>query len=286
MTFRIIYDGIEQDSIYNRRTHQPPARRNNSGRTARARAWDYGPSPWHQYAYPHSALPPPPPAYIEPIFQRPLAYQENRGHAVYREARHSVRPARARHVAGTGSDLGARHRPPRSGTDRDGPKVCIPLSSGPRLVAFYPNYSIPLSDSAMNAPRCFSLVTQLEGVRLEQGASAFSLYSMWQPVIEERAQSYLPTQPEDVAIQRHNILSQLRDLSQRTRYLHAAMTNDMGTTTRGSQSMRYPPLTFAEKSTQSVTRAPHGSLRSSIDSHHPEELGPEVHRDNNTNGQR
>nr|WOZ17740.1 movement protein [Carrot mottle virus] len=167
-----------------------------------------------------------------------------------------------------------------------GQKVCIPLSLGPRLVAFYPNYSIPLSDSAMNAPRCFSLVTQLEGVRLEQGASAFSLYSMWQPVIEERAQSYLPTQPEDVAIQRHNILSQLRDLSQRTRYLHAAMTNDMGTTTRGSQSMRYPPLTFAEKSTQSVTRAPHGSLRSSIDSHHPDELGPEVHRDNNTTGQR
>nr|AHA85541.1 ORF2 [Carrot mottle virus] len=130
MTFRIIYDGIEQDSIYNRRTHQPPARRNNSGRTARARAWDYGPSPWHQYAYPHSALPPPPPAYIEPIFQRPLAYQENRGHAVHREARHSVRSARARHVAGTGSDMGARHRPPRSGTDRDGPESVHSLVFG------------------------------------------------------------------------------------------------------------------------------------------------------------
>nr|UVK78456.1 MAG: cell-to-cell movement protein [Pastinaca umbravirus 1]UVK78473.1 MAG: cell-to-cell movement protein [Pastinaca umbravirus 1] len=155
-----------------------------------------------------------------------------------------------------------------------GQKVCIPLSTGPRLVAFYPNYSIPLSDSAMNAPRCFSLVTQLEGVRLEPGASAFSLYSMWQPVIEERAQSYLPTPPEDVAIQRHHIISQLRDLSQRTRYLHAAMTNEVGTSARGSQSMRYPPLTFAEKCTQRVIPA-QGRLQFATDNHPPQEEGVE-----------
>nr|SCO64867.1 Cell to Cell MP [Wild carrot mottle virus] len=129
-------------------------------------------------------------------------------------------------------------------------KVCIPLSSGPRLVAFYPNYSIPLSDSAGNAPRCFSLVTQLVGVRLEPGASAFSLYSMWQPTIEERAQSYKPTLPEDVAIQRHNIKSQLLDLTQRRRYLNAALTNEAGTARGRTQSLRYPTLTYVDESTQ------------------------------------
>nr|UVK78472.1 MAG: long distance movement protein [Pastinaca umbravirus 1] len=130
MTFRIIYDGIEQNSNYNRRTHQPPARRGNSGRTTRAGTWGYDPGPWQQYAYPHPALPPPPPAFIEPYLQRPVAYQENWGDAVYREAGYSLRPPRARHGRGRGSDLGARHRPPRTGADRSGPESVHTLVYG------------------------------------------------------------------------------------------------------------------------------------------------------------
>uniref|UniRef100_A0AB39IA26 P3 n=1 Tax=Pastinaca umbravirus 1 TaxID=2950848 RepID=A0AB39IA26_9TOMB len=130
MTFRIIYDGIEQNSNYNRRTHQPPARRDNSGRIARARTRGYDPSPWQQYAYPHAALPPPPPAYFEPLLQWPLAYQENWGNAVYREAGNSLRPPRSRYSGRRGSDMGARHRSPGPRADRAGPESVHSLVFG------------------------------------------------------------------------------------------------------------------------------------------------------------
>nr|WIL96179.1 putative long-distance movement protein [Carrot umbravirus 1] len=122
MSFRIIYDGVEQNSSHNRRTHQPPARRGNSGRTTRAGTWGYDPSPWQSYAYPHPSLPPPPSTYSEPVFLRPLADEAHWGHAVYREAGDRIRPPRSRHGGGRGSDMGARHRPPRSRADRGGPE--------------------------------------------------------------------------------------------------------------------------------------------------------------------
>nr|WIW80084.1 movement protein [Carrot mottle mimic virus] len=126
-----------------------------------------------------------------------------------------------------------------------GRKVSLSLSGGPRLVAFYPNYSIPLSDSAESAPRCFSLVTQLQGIRLKTGSSAFSLLSMWNPVIGEKAQHYQATEPECVPIVRHSIKSSLQTLALQRQYLNAALTNPLGRSQRGSQSLRHPPLDYA-----------------------------------------
>nr|WIL96173.1 putative cell-to-cell movement protein [Carrot umbravirus 2] len=141
------------------------------------------------------------------------------------------------------------------GLDPVGSKIEVSLSGGPRLVAFYPTYSIPLSDSVGSAPRCFALVTQLSGLNLAAGSSAFSLFSMWNPTISEKAQHYKETEPECVSIVRHQVRSSLQTLDRQRQHLDAAMTNTLGRTERGSQSLRHPPLEFAPSRTQSVTRA-------------------------------
>jgi len=155
------------------------------------------------------------------------------------------------------------------GLDPVGSKVEFSLSEGPRLVAFYPNYSIPLSDSAGSAPRCFNLVTQLQGYRLAQGSSAFSLLSMWNPSISEKAQHYQETEPEHVPIVRHQIRSSLRTLAQQRQHLDAALTNPLGQWGQGSQSMRHPPLEYAHPRILQTRSAKIESTSSSGTKHPP-----------------
>nr|SCO64866.1 Long Distance MP [Wild carrot mottle virus] len=122
MTFRLIYDGIEQNSINNRRTNQPVTWRSYSGRAQGARPRSYDTSPREQYGYPHAIIPAPPPAHYQPIPYWPLAYETHGGNAVYREVGGSVYSPRARHGRGRGNYMGARHSSSRTGANRGEPE--------------------------------------------------------------------------------------------------------------------------------------------------------------------
>ncbi|AEJ80235.2 putative cell-to-cell movement protein [Opium poppy mosaic virus] len=94
-----------------------------------------------------------------------------------------------------------------------GERVCFPLNAGPRLMAFYPPYSIPLSCRVGEIPRCLYIVSEYSGVNFASGASPFSLYIMWQPKIEATAHNYLPRSPLNLPICRHQVKNSLQSMA-------------------------------------------------------------------------
>ncbi|UVX24728.1 cell-to-cell movement protein [Paederia scandens chlorosis yellow umbravirus] len=129
-----------------------------------------------------------------------------------------------------------------------GQKVRVKLNEGPKLIAFYPPYSLPLRDTVSGMPRCFSIVTELSGASYVSGSSPFSLLLMWQPRIESVAHHYLQRPPSLRQVCRHQVKDALMTLSQRQSHLVGAMSSRYATNvallpTNGEaeEPVEYPP---------------------------------------------
>nr|AIY28444.1 hypothetical protein [Tobacco bushy top virus] len=132
-----------------------------------------------------------------------------------------------------------------------GPRVRFPMSGGPRLIAFYPPYSIPLSCQVRGAPRSYFIVSEYSGVNFVAGASPFSLYIMWEPKIECVAHNYLMRPPKAMPICRHLVKDSLSSLTLTQGALKSAMSNRYATTATG-----LPPLTSGEQDMEVVSHPP------------------------------
>ncbi|AAG02573.1 cell-to-cell movement protein [Tobacco mottle virus] len=122
-----------------------------------------------------------------------------------------------------------------------GERVRVELNGGPKLMAFYPHYSIPLSDMVGIRPRSFCVVSSLvESTLGTSGASLFSMYLMWHPNVESRSHNYLPQSPRLHPVCRHRVQQTLHLLDHRQKYLSGAMSNRfalpvMGTNTSATE---------------------------------------------------
>nr|WIL96177.1 putative cell-to-cell movement protein [Carrot umbravirus 3] len=106
-----------------------------------------------------------------------------------------------------------------------GDRVRIKLNGGPRLIAFYPPYSIPLADMSLSHSRCLCVVSELHECNYVRGGSPFSLFLMWSPRIEAVSHNYLQRKPENLPVCRQNVKSALSTLAGRQAYLAGARSN-------------------------------------------------------------
>lgn len=105
-----------------------------------------------------------------------------------------------------------------------GDRLSFPLNGGPRLIAFYPPYSIPLSCKVGDTPRCLYIVSEYSGVNFASGASPFSLYIMWQPKIDAVSHNYLPRQPMNLPICRHQVKNSLASITHQKSAISGAIS--------------------------------------------------------------
>nr|BBM89990.1 cell-to-cell movement protein [Ethiopian tobacco bushy top virus] len=116
-----------------------------------------------------------------------------------------------------------------------GQRLRFPLNGGPRLMAFYPPYSIPLADKSKEMPRCFAIVSELLSGNYVNGGSPFSLHIMWQPQIESVAHNYLARAPQVQRICRGMVRDALASLTSRRSYIAGAMSQRFTPTAEGPQ---------------------------------------------------
>nr|AUG31439.1 hypothetical protein [Groundnut rosette virus] len=116
-----------------------------------------------------------------------------------------------------------------------GPRLRFPLNGGPRLMAFYPPYSIPLMDKSREMPRCFAIVSELLSASYVGGGSPFSLLIMWQPQVESLAHNYLLRPPKMQKICRGMVKDALGNLTSRKSYIAGAVSQ------RFAQTAANPP---------------------------------------------
>nr|UGN61045.1 cell-to-cell movement protein [Pea enation mosaic virus 2] len=106
-----------------------------------------------------------------------------------------------------------------------GPRLKLKLSDGPKLLAFYPPYSIALGDSISGQPRSFSIATELFEGNFAPGCSPFSLFLMWSPRIEAVTHNYLSRPPRALPICRTMVRDALSEVASQQQYLKGAMSN-------------------------------------------------------------
>lgn len=113
-------------------------------------------------------------------------------------------------------------------------RVRVRLNDGPKLIAFYPPYSIPLSDTSLGLPRSFSVVSELHEMQFVPGGSPFSLYLLWSPRIEGVSHNYLPRPPQILPVCRTMVRDALQETAMQQSYLAGAMSNRYATPTSGT----------------------------------------------------
>jgi hypothetical protein len=107
-------------------------------------------------------------------------------------------------------------------------KVEIPLGSGPMLMAFYPNFSMPLGDegaAGSNGGRTFVVLSQHSGLNLQVGNSAFSTFDLWMPEYSLRTQYYDVRPAEVHKIEISKVKAAFTALVGRAQYANAAIDN-------------------------------------------------------------